>query len=277
MTDILGRIIEHKREEVAALRRKFSRTALHDLAAGQSAPRGFARALKECVASGRAAVIAEIKRASPSRGLIRPEGGSGPGAGFNPAWLAGDYAQGGAAALSVLTDARFFLGDNEHLGAARAACTLPALRKDFMVDEMQVAESRALGADCILLIAAALSAAQMNELAAAAIEQHMDVLVEVHDRDELGQVLAARLGPVMVGVNNRDLRTFETRLETTLDLLPHLPAGSDVVTESGIGSAADVQRLRAAGVHRFLVGESLMRAESPGAALKELLRGNADG
>jgi len=185
--------------------------------------------------------------------------------------LAQAYEAGGACCLSVLTDGPSFQGQGEFLTAARAACALPALRKDFMVDELQIAESRALGADGILLIAAALSAAQMNELGAAAVEQGMDVLVEVHDRTELGEVLAARLPRALVGINNRDLRTFDTRLETTLELLPHVPAGTDVVTESGIGTAADVQRLRAAGVHRFLVGESLMRAESPGAALKLLL------
>src|SRR5690349_17976892 len=263
MSDILEKILAQKREEVAALRKRHSRESLLDLAASQSAPRGFAAALRERAAQG-PAVIAEIKKASPSRGLIRPN--------FDPPALAADYAGGGAACLSVLTDERFFLGHADHLRLAREACALPVLRKDFTLDALQVAEARALGADAILLIVAALSAAQMNELAAAARELGLDVLVEIHDRAELEQAQRARLpAGCLLGINNRDLRTFETRLETTLDLLPHLPAGTEVVTESGIGAAADVARLRAAGVHRFLVGESLMRADSPGAALRELL------
>jgi indole-3-glycerol phosphate synthase len=263
MSDILEKILAQKREEVVALRKRYSREALLDLAAAQSAVRGFASALRQRAAAG-AAVIAEIKKASPSRGLIRPN--------FDPPALAADYAAGGAACLSVLTDERFFLGSGEHLRAARAACALPVLRKDFTLDPLQLAEARALGADAILLIAAALSAAQMNELAAAAQALSLDVLVEIHDRAELEQVQRARLpAGCLLGINNRDLRTFETRLETTLDLLPLLPAGAEVVTESGIGAAADVARMRAAGVHRFLVGESLMRAESPGHALRELL------
>jgi len=259
---VLERILAHKREEVAVLRRRHSPQSLQDLAAAQAAPRGFAATLRARAAGG-AAVIAEIKKASPSRGLIR--------ANFDPAWLAQDYAQGGAACLSVLTDERFFLGAAEHLRQARAACALPVLRKDFTIDPLQVAEARALGADAILLIAAALSGAQMNELAAAAVAQGLDVLVEIHNRAELEQVQRARLPAALLGINNRDLRSFETRLETTLELLPHLPAGAEVVTESGIAGAADVRRLRGAGVHRFLVGESLMRADSPGAALRELL------
>ena len=263
MSDILAKILAQKSEEVAALRKRTSRAALEDLAAEQGAARGFARALRERAASG-PAVIAEIKKASPSRGLIRPN--------FDPPALAADYAAGGAACLSVLTDERFFLGSAEHLKQARAACALPVLRKDFTVDALQVAEARALGADAILLIAAALSPAQMNELAAAARELGLDVLVEMHDRAELEAVQRARLpAGCLLGINNRDLRTFETRLETTLELLPQLPAGAEVVTESGIGSAADIARLRAAKVDRFLIGESLMRAGSPGAALRELL------
>jgi indole-3-glycerol phosphate synthase len=263
MSDILEKILAQKREEVAALRKRHSRESLLELAAAQSAPRGFAVALRERAAAG-GAVIAEIKKASPSRGLIRPS--------FDPPALAVDYAAGGAACLSVLTDERFFLGSNEHLKQARAACALPVLRKDFTLDALQVAEARALGADAVLLIAGALSPAQMNELAAAALELGLDVLVEIHDRAELEQVQRARLpAGCLLGINNRDLRTFETRLETTLELLPLLPAGTEVVTESGIGTAADVARMRAAGVHRFLVGESLMRADSPGAALRALL------
>lgn len=261
--DILQRILAQKREDIAALRRRQSPQSLRDLAAGQPAPRGFVRALRERAAAG-AAVIAEVKRASPSRGVIRAD--------FDPARLAQDYERGGAACLSVLTDERFFLGAPEHLRQAREACALPVLRKDFNLDVLQIQEARALGADAVLLIAAALSAAQMNELAAAAQAQGLDVLVEIHDRAELEQVLRARLpAPVLLGINNRDLRTFETRLETTLELLPHLPSGAEVVTESGIGAPADVRRMMAAGVRRFLVGESLMRADSPGAALQALL------
>jgi indole-3-glycerol phosphate synthase len=263
VSDILEKILAQKREEVAALRKRYSPQSLADLAAAQTAPRGFAAALRARAASG-AAVVAEIKKASPSRGVLRPN--------FDPPALAADYAAGGAACLSVLTDERFFLGHAEHLKQARAACALPVLRKDFMVDALQVAEARSLGADAILLIAAALSGGQMNELAAAARELALDVLVEMHDRAELETVQRARLpAGCLLGINNRDLRTFETRLETTLELLPHLPNGAEVVTESGIGAAADVARMRAAGVHRFLIGESLMRAESPGAALRELL------
>ena len=264
MSDVLERILAQKREEVAVLRKRHSPQSLQELAAGQSAPRGFASALRACAAGG-AAVIAEIKKASPSRGVIR--------ASFDPAALAQDYAQGGAACLSVLTDERFFLGAPEHLGQARAACALPVLRKDFTIDALQVAEARALGADAILLIAAALSGAQMNELAAAAVAQGLDVLVEIHNRAELEQVQRAKLPAALLGINNRDLRTFETRLETTLELLPALPVGTEVVTESGIGAAGDIQRMLDAGVRRFLVGESLMRAESPGAALRALLAG----
>ena len=266
MSDILTRILEQKKEEVQALRRRYSRAALLERAAGQSAVRGFARALANKVEAGQVAVIAEIKRASPSKGLIRSD--------FNPAALAQGYEQGGAAGLSVLTDERFFLGSGEHVQQARSACALPVLRKEFIVDELQVAEARALGADAVLLIVAALSSGQLNELAAAARELNLDVLVEIHDRAELDKVLKIPLpSDSLVGINNRDLRNFETRLETTLELLPHIPPGTPVVTESGIAATADIQRLRAAGVHRFLIGESLLRAESPGAALKDLLAG----
>jgi indole-3-glycerol phosphate synthase len=263
VSDILEKILAHKREEVGALRKRHSAQSLADLAGAQGAPRGFAAALRARAAGG-PAVIAEVKKASPSRGLIR--------AAFDPPAIAADYAAAGAACLSVLTDERFFLGSAAHLQQARAACALPVLRKDFTVDALQVAEARALGADAVLLIAAALSAPHMNELAAAARALGLDVLVEVHDRHELEQVHRAHLpAGCLLGINNRDLRTFATRLEVTLELLPHLPAGTEVVAESGIGTAADVARLRAAGVHRFLVGESLMRAESPGQALRELL------
>ncbi len=270
MSDILEKILVHKREEVAALRRHHSRETLIELAASQPPPRGFAQALAARAANNGVAVIAEIKRASPSRGIIRND--------FQPAWLAQDYEQGGAACLSVLTDERFFLGANEHLKQARAACALPVLRKDFIVDALQVLEARALGADCVLLIAAALSAMQLNEFAAAAREFGMDALLEIHDDDELDRVLKARLPPrALLGINNRNLRTFETRLDTTLELAPRIPDGCEVVTESGIALAADIQRCRAVGVQRFLIGESLMREPSPGAALKELLSAPAPG
>jgi len=261
--DILQRILEHKREEIGSLRKKFSPQSFADLAAEQSPPRGFATTLRKRAASG-AAVIAEIKKASPSRGLIRTD--------FDPPALAQDYEAGGAACLSVLTDERFFLGASAHLKAARAAVALPVIRKDFILDTLQVQEARALGADAILLIAAALSSAQMNELAGAAGESGLDVLVEIHERTELDSVLRARMTvPVLLGINNRNLRTFETSLSVTRDLLPHCPPGAEVVTESGIATSADVQQMLGAGVRRFLVGESLMRAESPGAALKVLL------
>lgn len=264
MSDILEKILAVKRDEIAALRRTLSLASLAERAAMQSLPRGFAAALDAAVASGRAGVIAEIKKASPSKGMIRAD--------FDPAWLARDYAQGGAACLSVLTDEAFFQGHNDYLVQARAACTLPVIRKDFLIDEWQVREARALGADCVLLIAAALSSAPLVELHACARELGMDVLVEVHDAAECEQVLSAGLrGPWLLGINNRNLRTFETRLETTLELLPSLPADCAVVTESGIATPADVQRMRVHGVQRFLIGESLMRQPSPGAALQRLM------
>ncbi len=262
--DILEKILAVKRDEIARLRTRYSRQALQDLAAAQTPPRGFNRALREKAKHG-AAVIAEIKKASPSKGLIR--------AAFDPAWIAREYESGGAACLSVLTDEQFFQGGNDHLRQARAACTLPVIRKDFISDEMQVLEARAIGADCVLLIAAALSGTKLAELHACARSLQLDVLVEVHDRAELEQVLRAGLGAAaLLGINNRNLRTFEVRLETTLELLPLLPDDAEVVTESGIFTPADVRRMRDAGVHRFLIGESLMRQPSPGASLRELLR-----
>jgi indole-3-glycerol phosphate synthase len=264
MSDILDKILAVKHDEIAALKKRHSLSSLRDLSAQQQAPRGFVRALQIKVAAGGTGVIAEIKKASPSRGLIRAD--------FDPAWIAREYTQGGAACLSVLTDEQFFQGHNDYLKAARAACELPVIRKDFLIDAHQIAEARAIGADCVLLIAAALTKAQLNELQACAREFHLDVLIEVHDRAELEQVLAAGLGrDDLLGINNRNLRTFATRLDTTLDLLPLLPAGCEVVTESGISVPADVARMRAAGVHRFLIGESLMRQPSPGAALKALI------
>lgn len=264
MADILDRILATKRDEIALLNRRYSRSTLEDLARTADAPRGFIAALATKAAGGQAGVIAEIKRASPSKGLIRAD--------FDPAWIAREYAAGGAACLSVLTDEQYFQGHNAFLVQARAACPLPVIRKDFLVDEAQIVEARAIGADCVLLIAAALEPARLKALYEAARAWTLDVLVEVHDGAELDQILSAGLGDGwLLGVNNRNLRTFDTRLETTLDLLPRLPAGLDVVTESGIAATADVQRMRAAGVHRFLIGESLMRQDSPGAALKALI------
>lgn len=264
MSDILSRILERKAEEVGALAKRYTDCDLEELAAAADVPRGFVSALDDTVQRGGAAVIAEIKRSSPSKGVIRED--------FDGAWLAQRYADGGASALSVLTDHDFFGGSAEVLEAARAACMLPVLRKDFLIDPRQVLEARAMAADCILLIAAALSRQQLRELDAVAHACGMDVLVEVHSAEELDAVLDAELRPGwLLGINNRDLKTFETRLETTLDLLPRLDGGRSVVTESGILEAADVQRMRSAGVQRFLVGESLMRAPDPGAALSQLI------
>ena len=264
MSDILDKILAVKKDEIGALKKKYSKTALQDLISEQSAPRGFAASLNAKVKAGGAGVIAEIKKASPSKGLIRAD--------FDPAWIANEYAVGGAACLSVLTDVQFFQGHNDYLKAARAACTLPVIRKDFLIDALQIMEARAIGGDCVLLIAAALGKQQLNELHACARELKLDVLVEIHDREELDQVLDAGLGSeYMLGINNRNLRTFATSLETTLDLLPLLPKGCEVVTESGIATPDDVARMRDSDVHRFLIGESLMRQPSPGKALKDLI------
>ena len=258
--DILLRIIRHKAREVSARAERTPLRTLGERAEAQAAPRGFAAALQSRIAAGEPAVIAELKKASPSRGVLRED--------FDPDAIARDYAAGGAAALSVLTDEAFFQGADHHLVEARSASGLPVLRKDFVIDPYQVYEARALGADCILLIVAALGDAQLNELAGLAVHLDMDVLVEVHDAAELER--AAPLEPLLIGINNRDLRTFETTLDTTLDLLDRIPAGRTVITESGIHARADVARLRAAGVHGFLVGEAFMRAEHPGARLREL-------
>ena len=229
-------------------------------AAAAPPPRDFVGALRAKIAAGFPAVIAEIKRASPSKGLLREH--------FDPAAIATSYQAGGAACLSVLTDRDFFQGAHEHLALARAACALPVLRKDFITEPYQVHEARALGADCILLIAAALARQDMQGLEASAHALGMAVLVEVHDAAELDSALA--LQTPLIGINNRDLRTFETRLDTTLDLLPRVPAGRVVVTESGILSPEHVARMRTAGVGAFLVGEAFMRAADPGAALKAM-------
>jgi indole-3-glycerol phosphate synthase len=259
---VLDRILARKREEVAE---RAARRALAELraAVGDASPtRGFVRALEARLAAGESAVIAEIKKASPSKGLIRAD--------FDPPALARSYARGGAACLSVLTDVDFFQGADAYLQAARAAVSLPVLRKDFTVDAYQVWEARVLGADCILLIVAAFPgrAAHMAELAALAGDLGMDVLVEVHDAAELE--LALGVPGRLVGINNRDLKTFAVTLETTFALLPRIPADRIVVTESGIGNSADVAAMRARGVNSFLVGESLMRSEDPGARLREL-------
>jgi indole-3-glycerol phosphate synthase len=261
--DVLAKILARKREEIAELAQKFSYAALERAALAADAPRGFARGLETAVREHGAGIIAEIKKASPSKGLIRAD--------FDPPWIAKEYESGGAACLSVLTDRDFFQGHAEHLRQARRACALPVIRKDFLIDPLQVLEARAIGADCILLIAAALETAALKDLAQLAAALHMDVLVEVHDRAELEMVLGAGLPPVLLGINNRNLRTFETRLEVTLELLPLVPAGTEVVTESGIFTVADVRRMQQAGVRRFLIGESLMRQDSPGAALQTLL------
>ena len=263
MSDILETILARKHVEIAALRERVDLGTLERIALAQPRPRGFAAALSAKAATG-AGVIAEIKKASPSKGLIRED--------FNPGWLAEDYARGGAACLSVLTDEQFFQGHNDYLVEARQHTALPVIRKDFLIDEAQIIEARAIGADCVLLIAAALEPTRLGELARLAQDLEMDVLIEVHDRPERDAMIGLDLqAPVLLGINNRNLRTFETRLETTLELLEGIPAGFDVITESGIGAPADVQRMLAAGVRRFLIGESLMRQPSPGDALRTLI------
>jgi indole-3-glycerol phosphate synthase len=262
MSDILQKIVAVKREEVAAAKLKRDAAAMRRDAESLGGVRDFAGSLRQRIAQGSAAVIAEIKKASPSKGVLRER--------FVPAEIAASYARHGAACLSVLTDVQFFQGAAEYLREARSACTLPVLRKDFMVDAYQVDEARAMGADCILLIAACLDDAQMADLEAQAHALGMAVLVEVHDGAELDRAL--RLSTPLVGVNNRNLRTFEVSLATTLGLMNRLPDDRLLVTESGILTRDDVQRMRDAGVHAFLVGEAFMRAADPGAALAELFR-----
>lgn len=260
MADILDRIIATKRVEIDAAKAKEPLGQLKARAARCAPPRDFVGAMQARLKAGGPAVIAEIKKASPSKGILRTK--------FHPAEIARSYAAAGAACLSVLTDATYFQGDHAHLGEARSACSMPVLRKDFIVDEYQVYEARAMGADCILLIVAALGGDRMAELESRAHELGMAVLVEVHDGNELQA--AQCLKTPLVGINNRNLRTFETRLETTLGLLAEVPADRIVVTESGIASNADVKRMRREGVHAFLVGEAFMRAENPGSALSDL-------
>lgn len=265
MADILERILAVKAEEVARSKQAKSLEALRKEALSAPVPRDFLGALRSKIKAGLPAVIAEIKKASPSRGVLREP--------FEPAAIAASYERHGAACLSILTDEQFFQGTLTHLRQVRAACALPVLRKDFMVDHYQVVEARAAGADCILLIAAALDDARMHALEAAARELGMAVLVEVHDEPELERAL--RLETPLIGVNNRNLRTFETRLETTLGLLGRVPQDRIVVTESGILSPADVGTLRAGQVECFLVGEAFMRAPDPGAELARLFAGAA--
>lgn len=260
MSDILRRILDVKREEIARAKAREPYAKLLARAEARRDLRDFEGALRAKIAAGLPAVIAEVKKASPSKGVLRED--------FDPAAIGASYAKHGAACLSVLTDVRFFQGAPEHLDAARRASGLPVLRKDFVVDEYQVAEARALGADCILLIVAALDLHRLRDLEAAAQSLGMAVLVEVHDAAELDTAL--KLDTPLVGINNRDLRTFDVSLRTTIDLLPAIGTGRLVISESGILHAADVATMRAAGVHAFLVGEAFMRAPDPGVELARL-------
>ena len=258
--DILNKILARKQQEIEARQQQVSLADLQRQADQASAPRGFVAALQLRVDRGQAAVIAEIKKASPSKGVIREN--------FDPVEIAKSYQAGGASCLSVLTDQDFFQGHEDYLVAARAACELPVIRKDFIVDPYQVVEARAIGADCILLIVAALEDEILAELHSQARSLGMDVLVEVHDRDELERALLLDLE--LIGINNRDLRTFDTSLDTTIELLELIPAGCLVVTESGIHSREDVALMRQHDVHAFLVGEAFMRKPDPGQGLQEL-------
>jgi indole-3-glycerol phosphate synthase len=264
MSDILNKILAVKADEVAAAKKYRDLHSLRREVEGDSELRadlrGFEASLRRNIDAGRAGVIAEVKKASPSKGVLRAD--------FRPAEIAESYANGGASCLSVLTDVQFFQGSKDYLQQARAACELPVIRKDFMVDLYQVYEARAMGADAILLIVAALDHGLMADLEACAQELGMDVLVEVHDGDELNAAL--RLKTQLLGINNRNLRTFEVTLDTTLGLLPNIPAERLVVTESGILAPADVKRMRDASVHAFLVGEAFMRAPDPGKELRRL-------
>ena len=260
MNDILQRILAVKREEVAAACAVASLADVRRAAETAPAPRDFLGAMQARIDAGQAAVIAEIKKASPSRGVLRAD--------FLPAEIAVSYQRHGAACLSVLTDRQFFQGSAAYLQAARSACRLPVLRKDFLVDAYQVYEARAMGADAILLIAACLDLTQMRDMEQLASELGMAVLVEVHDASELEQ--AQQITTRLIGINNRNLRSFEVSLQTTLDLLPQVESGRLLVTESGILSTADVAHMRQHGIHAFLVGEAFMRAADPGAALAEL-------
>lgn len=260
--DVLKKIITRKREEIVASLQAVSMSEMAERAQAADACRGFVQSMRERLEAGESAVIAEIKKASPSKGVIRED--------FRPAEIAASYERGGAACLSVLTDRDFFQGCNNYLQQARAACALPVIRKDFIIDDYQMYEARAIGADCILLIAAVLDDRRMAGLAELAAELGMDVLIEVHDAEELQRVLPLNLP--LVGINNRNLRTFEVSLQTTIDLLPQIPKDRIVVTESAIHAADDVALMRRHAVNAFLVGETFMRADDPGAKLAELFR-----
>ena len=264
---ILAEIIARKRQEVTALKEARPLSLLEAELADAPALRDFAGALRTRIARQSPAVIAEIKRASPSKGLIRED--------FDAGRHAADYAQAGAACLSVLTDEQYFRGSLDDLRAARAAAELPVLRKDFMIERYQIAESRLAGADCILLIVAALSDSELQELADYAAQLKLDVLVEVHDREELDRALL--LDCELIGINNRDLRNFHTSLDTTLELLTHVPRDRLLITESGIAGADDMQLMIGRGVYGFLIGETFMRAPEPGAELRKMLAGAAEG
>lgn len=260
MSDILNKILATKAEEIAAAQARISLAEVQTLAKQQAPARDFVAAIRHKITAGQAAVIAEIKKASPSKGVIRED--------FRPAEIAASYEQGGAACLSVLTDEQYFQGSADYLKQARAACQLPVLRKDFMIEPYQVYEARAMGADCILLIAAALTLPQMQQLETVAHSLGMAVLVEVHNAEELTQ--AIQLTTPLLGINNRNLRTFEVTLDTTLGLLDRISGDKIVVTESGIFTAEDVKLMRDHGVHTFLVGEAFMRQENPGTELSKV-------
>ena len=259
-SDVLDKIMEHKAEEVAFAKRQISLADVKAKAGDTSPCRGFVHALQESLNAERSAVIAEVKKASPSKGLIRAD--------FQPSHIAENYQEYGASCLSVLTDKEFFQGSAEYFAQARQACTVPMLRKDFMLDDYQVFEARAMGADCILLIVAALEDGLMQDLAGRAQELEMDVLVEVHDAQELERGLALQMP--MIGINNRNLRNFDTSLNSTIELLKDIPQDTIVVTESGIHTHDDVALMRGHGVNTFLVGEAFMRADNPGGKLAEL-------
>jgi len=260
MNDILQQILGRKAEEIRERSARINLSLVKAAAAAAETPRGFGEAIEQALQKRRPAVIAEIKKASPSKGVIRAD--------FDPAAIARSYEAGGATCLSVLTDVDFFQGSDSFLRAARESCKLPVLRKDFVIDEYQVYEARALGADCILLIVAALGDPALGELADLGMELGMDVLVEAHDGVELERAL--QTSATLIGINNRDLRSFAVSLDTTLSLKDRIDADRVLVTESGISTREDVQRMRAAGVHSFLVGEAFMRAAEPGAALRDL-------
>jgi indole-3-glycerol phosphate synthase len=263
MADILARILEVKRREIAEARTRLPLEAIERAARDADPPRGFERALRSKIAAGRPAVIAEIKRASPSQGLIRAD--------FDPARIAASYERNGAACLSVLTDREFFQGSQDDLRMARAACALPVIRKDFIIDPYQVLEARSWGADCILLIMDAAPDGELARLERLAHDLGMDVLVESHDGGQLDRAL--RLSTPLVGINNRDLRTFRTSLDTTVGLLGRIPAGRLAVTESGVSTPEDVARLKKANVNAYLVGGAFMAADEPGAELARLFGG----